>query len=73
MLYPPVSLRTLDYAAGIVIFSETYDISYEIEQDADVVCQPGVGWMQLNETLQNKGRHIFSSYFSAGTQVNLCS
>jgi hypothetical protein len=25
------------------------------EADADVVCQPGLGWMELNETLQSEG------------------
>ncbi|KAJ6608141.1 FAD-linked oxidase-like protein [Mycena sp. CBHHK59/15] len=29
------------------------------EADADVVCQPGVGWMELNETLESKGIPLF--------------
>ncbi|KAJ7731322.1 FAD-linked oxidase-like protein [Mycena maculata] len=29
------------------------------EADADVVCQPGLGWMELNETLQNEGIPLF--------------
>ncbi|KAK7001546.1 FAD-binding protein [Favolaschia claudopus] len=29
------------------------------EADADVVCQPGLGWMELNETLQSKGIPLF--------------
>ncbi|KAF8157423.1 FAD-linked oxidase-like protein [Mycena galopus ATCC 62051] len=29
------------------------------EADADVVCQPGLGWMDLNETLESKGIPLF--------------
>ncbi|KAJ7054125.1 FAD-linked oxidase-like protein [Mycena amicta] len=29
------------------------------EADADVVCQPGLGWMELNETLKEKGIPLF--------------
>ncbi|KAJ7648525.1 FAD-linked oxidase-like protein [Mycena rosella] len=29
------------------------------EADADVVCQPGLGWMDLNETLKNEGIPLF--------------
>ncbi|KAF7375706.1 FAD-binding protein [Mycena sanguinolenta] len=29
------------------------------EADADVVCQPGLGWMELNETLQSQGIRLF--------------
>ncbi|KAJ7320844.1 FAD-linked oxidase-like protein [Mycena albidolilacea] len=29
------------------------------EADADVVCQPGLGWMELNETLQSEGIPLF--------------
>ncbi|KAF8170891.1 FAD-linked oxidase-like protein [Mycena galopus ATCC 62051] len=29
------------------------------EADADVVCQPGLGWMELNETLQAEGIPLF--------------
>ncbi|KAJ7090782.1 FAD-linked oxidase-like protein [Mycena belliarum] len=29
------------------------------EADADVVCQPGLGWMDLNETLKEKGIPLF--------------
>ncbi|KAJ7153683.1 FAD-linked oxidase-like protein [Mycena filopes] len=29
------------------------------EADADVVCQPGLGWMELNETLQSAGIPLF--------------
>ncbi|KAJ7752387.1 FAD-linked oxidase-like protein [Mycena metata] len=29
------------------------------EADADVVCQPGLGWMELNETLQSQGIPLF--------------
>ena len=31
------------------------DIFDDIEQDADIVCQPGVGWMHINELLKKKG------------------
>ncbi len=27
-----------------------------VEQDSDVVCQPGIGWMELNDILKQKGR-----------------
>ncbi|KAJ7230186.1 FAD-linked oxidase-like protein [Mycena pura] len=29
------------------------------EADADVVCQPGLGWMELNETLKERGIPLF--------------
>ncbi|EIM79413.1 FAD-binding domain-containing protein [Stereum hirsutum FP-91666 SS1] len=29
------------------------------EADSDVVCQPGIGWMDLNETLKSKGIPLF--------------
>ncbi|KAJ7151823.1 FAD-linked oxidase-like protein [Mycena crocata] len=29
------------------------------EADADVVCQPGLGWMELNETLESEGIPLF--------------
>ncbi|KAJ7140690.1 FAD-linked oxidase-like protein [Mycena epipterygia] len=29
------------------------------EADADVICQPGLGWMELNETLQSEGIPLF--------------
>ncbi|KAJ7267660.1 FAD-linked oxidase-like protein [Mycena haematopus] len=29
------------------------------ESDADLVCQPGVGWMTINETLRSKGIPLF--------------
>ncbi|KAJ7933827.1 FAD-linked oxidase-like protein [Mycena leptocephala] len=29
------------------------------EADADLVCQPGVGWMTINETLRSKGIPLF--------------
>ncbi|KAG2108407.1 FAD-linked oxidase-like protein [Suillus discolor] len=29
------------------------------EADSDLVCQPGVGWMEINETLQKKGIPLF--------------
>jgi len=33
------------------------------ESNGDVVCQAGVGWMEINETLEEKG--IFESPFIA--------
>jgi len=27
-----------------------------IEKDSDAVCQPGVGWMELNEKLKDQGQ-----------------
>lgn len=29
------------------------------EEDSDLVCQPGVGWMEINETLKAKGIPLF--------------
>lgn len=29
------------------------------EEDSDLVCQPGVGWMEINETLKEKGIPLF--------------
>ncbi|KAG1770832.1 hypothetical protein EV702DRAFT_977847 [Suillus placidus] len=29
------------------------------EADSDLVCQPGVGWMEINKTLQRKGISLF--------------
>jgi len=28
-----------------------------IEKDSDAVCQPGVGWMELNEKLKDQGQY----------------
>jgi hypothetical protein len=42
--------------------SLTYAISILItEADSDLVCQPGIGWMEINETLQQKGKHAKQS------------
>jgi hypothetical protein len=29
------------------------------EEDSDLVCQPGIGWMEINETLKEKGIPLF--------------
>jgi D-lactate dehydrogenase (cytochrome) len=29
------------------------------EEDSDLVCQPGVGWMEINQTLKEKGIPLF--------------
>jgi D-lactate dehydrogenase (cytochrome) len=29
------------------------------EEDSDIVCQPGVGWMEINEVLKEKGIPLF--------------
>lgn len=34
-------------------------ISHKAEQDSDLVCQSGVGWMEINEALQKKGAYSF--------------
>ncbi|KAF8558658.1 hypothetical protein OG21DRAFT_1595268 [Imleria badia] len=45
---------------GICVDMSNMDKILEIhEQDSDVVCQPGVGWMEINETLQKKGIPLF--------------
>jgi hypothetical protein len=28
-------------------------------EDSDLVCQPGVGWVEINETLKEKGIPLF--------------
>jgi D-lactate dehydrogenase (cytochrome) len=30
-----------------------------LEADSDLVCQPGVGWVDINETLKDKGIPLF--------------
>ncbi|KAG9308317.1 FAD-linked oxidase-like protein [Chiua virens] len=45
---------------GICVDMSNMDKILEIhEQDSDIVCQPGVGWMEINETLQKKGIPLF--------------
>jgi hypothetical protein len=29
------------------------------EEDSDLVCQAGIGWMEINETLKEKGIPLF--------------
>ena len=29
------------------------------EEDSDLVCQPGIGWMEINQTLEEKGIRLF--------------
>jgi hypothetical protein len=29
------------------------------EEDSDLVCQPGIGWMEINEALKEKGIPLF--------------
>ena len=26
-----------------------------------MVCQPGIGWVEINETLKEKGEHVLAS------------
>ena len=33
--------------------------SFHAEEDSDLVCQPGVGWMEINQTLKEKGIPLF--------------
>ncbi|KAJ7212952.1 FAD-linked oxidase-like protein [Mycena pura] len=45
---------------GICVDMSRMDEILEInEADADLVCQPGVGWMAINETLREKGIPLF--------------
>lgn len=37
-------------------FLRIISYSSNLEADSDLVCQPGVGWMEINETLQQKGK-----------------
>ena len=30
-----------------------------LEEDSDLVCQPGIGWMEINEALKEKGIPLF--------------
>ena len=34
-----------------------------IEADGDLVCQPGVGWVEINDTLKERGEHCDISTF----------
>ncbi|KAI0052727.1 FAD-binding domain-containing protein [Auriscalpium vulgare] len=45
---------------GICVDVSRMDKIIEIhEADSDLVCQPGVGWMEVNETLKDKGIPLF--------------
>ncbi|KAJ7141231.1 FAD-linked oxidase-like protein [Mycena epipterygia] len=45
---------------GICVDMSNMDAILEIhEADADLVCQPGVGWMAINEALRSKGIPLF--------------
>ncbi|KAF9224911.1 FAD-binding domain-containing protein [Gyrodon lividus] len=45
---------------GICIDMSRMDKILDIHQDdSDLVCQPGVGWMEINETLQKEGIPLF--------------
>ena len=55
---------------GLLYLRETRGISHGIEQDSDIVCQSGVGWMEINETLQKKGRDTYC--FGSGSEINVC-
>ncbi|KJA24404.1 hypothetical protein HYPSUDRAFT_136362 [Hypholoma sublateritium FD-334 SS-4] len=47
-------------AGGICVDLMRMDRILEIhEDDSDVVCQPGVGWLELNETLKRQGIPLF--------------
>ncbi|CAK5284747.1 unnamed protein product [Mycena citricolor] len=54
-------IRTLKLAGGCITvdMSQMNKIIEIHEADADVVCQPGVGWMELNETLKSEGIPLF--------------
>ncbi|KAJ7475408.1 hypothetical protein B0H11DRAFT_1917811 [Mycena galericulata] len=48
------------HGGSICVDMSTMDAILEIhEADADLVCQPGVGWMTINETLRSKGIPLF--------------
>ncbi|KAJ7467153.1 FAD-linked oxidase-like protein [Mycena latifolia] len=49
------------YSGGsICVDMSSMDAILEIhEADADLVCQPGVGWMSINETLRSQGIPLF--------------
>jgi len=45
---------------GICVDMSSMDQILEIhEADSDLVCQPGVGWMHINDTLKKKGIPLF--------------
>lgn len=46
-------------------FLRIVSYSSKIEADSDLVCQPGVGWMEINEILQQKGK--------TATQISSCN
>lgn len=39
----------------LVLTSRPYSDVFFIEGNSDVICQPGIRWMDLNETLKKKG------------------
>lgn len=44
---------------------------FTTEADSDLVCQPGVGWMEINETLQEKGTHAKHSVMCQSRSITL--
>ncbi|KAL0575139.1 D-lactate ferricytochrome c oxidoreductase [Marasmius crinis-equi] len=49
-----------DVAGGICVDVSHMNRILEIhEADSDLVCQPGVGWVEINETLREKGIPLF--------------
>ena len=41
------------------IFIKPSELTSFLEADSDLVCQPGIGWVDINETLKEKGIPLF--------------
>ena len=54
-----LSLFTVPCLSPIYVLSHRPDDLCFSEEDSDLVCQPGVGWMEINETLKEKGIPLF--------------
>jgi hypothetical protein len=53
------SLFTVRCISAISVLPHRPDDLCFSEEDSDLVCQPGVGWMEINETLKEKGIPLF--------------
>ena len=54
-----LSLFTVCWLSPISVLRHRPDDLYFSEEDSDLVCQPGAGWMEINETLKEKGIPLF--------------
>jgi len=45
------------YLSSPLLTHPIFVFNWTTEADSDLVCQPGIGWMEINETLRQKGKH----------------